>query len=246
MIRQLIISVATLMGLLSTPSLGQECGPSPRGPSRYCFAHDLVHTLQIAHNAYTLYGDTVGLAPCFVGSAADVIYRAKQLEQAFNQALIVLRASSASPDSSIRLSVEALVFAYATHLRVIRNVQRYCRSLADGSVPPGFRRPSEIADSAAQTRLELHNATEMLMVAVGEVSDGLADIDPSTNRLTILRLSAEQREALLTRILDAFGPGVRDFDEHNPKMLSTDFATVAANFYDFLSNQAWRLQPTRQ
>jgi hypothetical protein len=86
----------------------------------------------------------------------------------------------------------------------------------------------------------------MLMVAVGEVSDGLADIDPSTNRLTILRLSTEQREALLTRIVDGFGPEVRDFDDDNPKMLSTDFATVAATFYNFLANQAWRLQPTRQ
>jgi hypothetical protein len=234
------------MVLVTIPAFGQECQSGDRNPSRYCFALDVIQTLQIAHNAYALYGDTigVGLAPCIAGEAADFIYRAKQQEQAFNHALLVLRPSAASSDSSIRLSRQGLVFAYSTNLKVTLDIQRHCRLLADGLLPPGFTRPSQVADSAAKTRLALHNASEPVLISVAEVSDGLADIDPSTNRLTILRLSAEQRETLLTMLANAFGPDVRTFDRNNPKMLSTDFATAAATFYNFLSDKAWRLQPT--
>ena len=114
--------------VLATPAFGQECGSDRRGPSRYCFALDLIETLRIAHNAYKLYGDSIGLATCFTGGAVDVIYRAKQREQSFRQALTVLRASASSPDSSIHLSGQALAFAYATNLSAALDEQRRFRA----------------------------------------------------------------------------------------------------------------------
>src|SRR5437016_2605693 len=155
--RPLLLAVAALVALPATPVFGQDCGPSRRNPSRFCFALDVIETLRLAHNAYTLYGDSsgVGLAPCRTGGAVDVIYRAKQREQAFDQAHRVLLESAVSHDSSIWSSIRVLTIAYATHLKVARDVQRYCKYLADGSLPVGLRTPSQVADSLAQTRLEL-------------------------------------------------------------------------------------------
>jgi len=241
--RPLLLAVAALVALPATPVFGQDCGPSRRNPSRFCFALDVIETLRLAHNAYTLYGDSsgVGLAPCRTGGAADVIYRAKQREQAFNQTHRVLLESAASPDSNIWSSIQVLTVAYATYLRVSRDFQRYCKYLADDSWPVGLRAPSQVADSLAQTRLVLNDAGKLLIDALRDISESLADIDPATRKVTILRLSAEQREKLLSTIADAFGPEVTATD----KVLSTDFATAAAIFYSFLVNQGWRFPPTR-
>jgi hypothetical protein len=239
-----LFSVCALLVSFATPGFGQECNPSPHGPSRYCFALDFIEALRIAHNAYTLYGDDDGLAPCGTqGSAIDVIYRAKQREQAFGRVLRLLRESAASLDSSIQLTRDALRFAILPHFRLSRDAQRYCKHMADRSLPTGFETPSQMADSAASARLRIHNAAEMLFVAVGEISDGLAEMDPATDRLTILRLSAEQRQTLLETLASAFGPEVTTFDPKNPKMLGTDFATIGATFYAFLADKVWRLQP---
>lgn len=240
-----LLTIVALMVFSTTPALAQECEPNRQSPSRYCFALDLIESLRLGHNAYVVYGDSVGLAPCFADGAADVIYRAKQRAQAFTIAITFLLASAASPDSVIRSSREALMMAYATHLRAALDVQQYCRYFADGSLPPGFETPGQVADSAAQMRLRLNNATTLVIIAIGEISDGLTDMDPVTRKLTILRLSAEQRETLLTRMIAAFGPNVATFDRNNVRRLSTDFETAAGTFYDFL-DEAWQLQPTRR
>jgi len=244
-VQRLLLLVVTAVVLLpATPAIGQECGPSRSGPSRYCFALGLIQTLELGHKAYTLYGDSggVGLAPCRTGGAVDVIYRAKQREQAFNETHRILLESAASPDSIIWESIKFLTVAYGTYGTVSRDIQRYCKYVAGDSLPVGLRTPGQVAESLAHTRLLLDDAGKLLFLAVGEISKGLADIDPATRKVTLLRLSAKQRETLLSTMADAFGPEVTATN----KTLSTDFATAAAIFYSFLANQGWQgLQRTR-
>ena len=217
------------------PAVGQDCA------SRYCFAQTLIQSLREAHKAYVLWPDS-GLDGCAPEAGAQalvtVIYNAKQHVAQFQAAHDLLNPYRANRDSIIRNTITLLDGAYLIHARLAQKIATYCRTIADGKMPPGFGSRSQMADSAASEKVQLDLALKALVAATGELGDGLSAIEVRTNRLTLLLLTAEQREELLSALRRAFGPEVA-----SGKPLSTDFGDAAELFYGWLNDPRWHLKP---
>jgi hypothetical protein len=213
----------------------QDCG------SRYCFALTVIQSLGEAHKAYLLWPDSAldGCAPGADPQAlVTVLYNAKQHMAQFQSAQDLLNPYRASRDSVIRNTITFLDGAYLIHGRRAQKIAAYCRLLADGKTLPGFGTRSQMADSAANDKAQLDLALEGVLAATGELGDGLSAMDPRTDRLTFLLLTAKQREELLSALRREFGPEVV-----RGKPLSTDFGDAAESFYGWLNDPQWKLKP---
>ncbi len=229
--------ISLVLALSITPlsvAAAQEC------TTHYCFSFAVLESLKKGHTAYALWPDS-GIAACLPSgntTGVDVLYSAKQRTNQFHMARATLDPYRASDDSILRNTIELLDGAYTIHMRLAAKTERYCRLLADGKIPPGFETPSQMADSAANDKVALDMALRSLIAAVGELGFGLSAIDHRTNKLTILLLTNQERQEILSTLRRDFGPEVA-----SNKPLSTDFADAGVVFYHWLSDPRWQTIP---
>jgi len=228
--------ILLVLALSITPlSVGaaQECA------THYCFSLAVLESLKQGHTAYELWPDS-GFAACLPsGNAVGVLYSAKQRTNQFHIARATLDPYRASDDSILRNTIVLLDGAFTIHMRLAAKTERYCRLLADGKIPPGFETPSQTADSAANDKVSLDMALRSLIAGVGELGFGLSAIDHRTNTLTILLLTNQERQEILSTLRRDFGPEVA-----TNKPMSTDFADTGVIFYHWLSDPRWQTLST--
>ena len=197
----------------------------------YCYARALIASLERAHRG-ALTPDTTTLNRSAVEAAAEVMYISRMKERAVREASDVVASYARSEVEEIRTSAEAMLGAYELLAEIDSALRASLREQLDNEAGAATGRGAEqMADYRFKRRL----AAEAMMAAVGTAAEALVERVPN-GKLTRLRITRAQRDALLARLRTSFGGAL--VAAKNGQFAS-DFAAAASLFRRFLADPGW-------